>query len=73
MSFATVQAIVNNKCMACHSPGGSASYKRFDNLSSTDDYINSGLVVKGKPEESTLVKSIASDVVFNQAARVFQP
>ncbi len=55
--FATAKNILQTSCVACHKAGGSAAYLPLD-LNTEDDFLSAGLVIKGKPLESNLIKRL---------------
>jgi hypothetical protein len=55
--FAAAQKVIQTSCVGCHSVGGSAAFLPLD-MTSEDEFLQAGLVVKGKPFESSLIKRL---------------
>jgi cytochrome c553 len=52
-----IQPLLSKRCFACHGPNGEEGLARFDERESI---LTDGVVVAGKPEESELLRRVAS-------------
>lgn len=55
--FLAAKAILNNRCVSCHSAGGSQPTSRLD-LGSEQQFLLTGLIVAGNPDQSSLIQRL---------------